>query len=324
MCTAITYQTKHFYLGRTLDYHMSYGEEVVITPRAFPLRFSRMGTMERHYAVIGMAHVEAGFPLYYDAVNEKGLAMAGLNFVGNAVYGKPCEGKDSVASFELIPWILSQCASVKEAAALLERIRITDESVWPDQPPAQLHWIIGGHGTCITVESMADGLHVCENPAGVLANNPPFSYQMLHLNQFMQLSPEMPQNRLSSHLPLAPYSLGMGAFGLPGDLSSPSRFVRAVFARENSVSGDSETESVSQFFHLLDTVAQARGLTETADGGLAYTLYSSCCSADQGIYYYTTYENRRITALSLHHTDLDADELIRYPLRAREEIAEGN
>ena len=81
MCTAATYNTKDFYFGRTLDYDFSYGEEVVITPRNYFFRFRNMGDMERHYALIGMAHMEEGYPLYYDAVNEKGLGMAGMNFV---------------------------------------------------------------------------------------------------------------------------------------------------------------------------------------------------------------------------------------------------
>ena len=62
-----------------------------------------MGVAERHFAFIGMAHVADNYPLYYDAVNEKGLGIAGLNFVGNAHYGECREGKDNIAQWELIP-----------------------------------------------------------------------------------------------------------------------------------------------------------------------------------------------------------------------------
>ena len=120
MCTAVTLKTKDFYFGRTLDYEHSYSEEVTVTPRNFPLFFRHMGTRNTHYALIGMAHVLEDYPLYFDALNEKGLAMAGLNFVGYAHYRACSEGKDNIASFELIPWILSQCASVKEARNLLK------------------------------------------------------------------------------------------------------------------------------------------------------------------------------------------------------------
>ena len=73
MCTAVTYKTKDFYFGRTLDYEFSYCEEVTVTPRNYPFRFRTMGTMGQHYAMIGMAFVQEDYPLYYDAVNEKGL-----------------------------------------------------------------------------------------------------------------------------------------------------------------------------------------------------------------------------------------------------------
>ena len=104
MCTAATYQTKDFYFGRTLDYDFSYGEEVAITPRNFPFHFRHQDRMDNHYAMIGIAHIAGNCPLYYEAVNEKGLGMAGLNFVGNAVYGKAQPGRDNVATFEFIPW----------------------------------------------------------------------------------------------------------------------------------------------------------------------------------------------------------------------------
>ena len=89
MCTAATYKTKDFYMGRTLDYEFSYGDEVTVTPRNYPINFRFMGVRNNHYAMIGMAHVADDYPLYYEAFNEKGLGMAGLNFVGNADYNEP-------------------------------------------------------------------------------------------------------------------------------------------------------------------------------------------------------------------------------------------
>ena len=131
MCTAATYKARDFYMGRTLDYEFSYGDEITITPRNYPISFSPYRkTMTKHYAIIGMAHVADDYPLYYDAVNEKGLGMAGLNFVGNAdLQRKPESDKDNVAQFEFIPWILGQCASVEEARVLLEKINLVGYSL---------------------------------------------------------------------------------------------------------------------------------------------------------------------------------------------------
>lgn len=104
MCTAITYTTKDNYFGRNLDLDFSYNETVTICPRNYPFSFRHQGENNSHFAMIGMATVVADYPLYYEAVNEKGLGMAGLNFPENADYKEVAEGKDNLASFELIPW----------------------------------------------------------------------------------------------------------------------------------------------------------------------------------------------------------------------------
>lgn len=320
MCTAITFQTKDFYFGRTLDYEHSFAEEVTITPRSFPLSFRLMPALEQHYAIIGMARTEDGYPLYFDAVNEKGLAMAGLNFVGYADYNAPAVDRDNIAHFELIPWILSQCSTVSEAMNLLERINLTGQPFNDQLPPARLHWILADRKEAVTIESVAEGLRIYPNPAGVLTNNPPFDEQMFQLNNFMHLSPDAPENHFSSQLSLQAYSRGMGALGLPGDLSSQSRFVRAAFTKLNSVCGASELESVNQFFHILGTVSQTRGCCHVGDEKYETTLYTSCCNANRGIYYYTTYGNHQITAVDIRLENLDSTALVRYPLVFEEQI----
>ena len=320
MCTAATYKTKDFYFGRTLDYEFSYGDEVTITPRNYPFHFRHIGTMTKHYAMIGMAYVADDFPLYYEAVNEAGLGMAGLKFVGNADYKGRESDKHNVAQFEFIPWILGQCASVKEARVLLEKINLINTPFSQELPLAQLHWIIADRNEALTVESVMEGIKIYDNPVGVLTNNPPFNEQMFQLNNYMNLSPQAPQNHFSDKLPLHAYSRGMGALGLPGDLSSQSRFVRAAFVKMNSVSGDSESESVSQFFHILGAVDQPRGCCDVGDGKFEITIYTSCCNTDKGVYYYTTYDNHQITAVNMYKENLDDSYLVRYPLIHGEQI----
>lgn len=320
MCTAATYKTKDFYFGRTLDYEFSYGDEVTVTPRNYPFVFRHAKTPDNRYAMIGMAYVAENFPLYYDAVNEKGLGMAGLNFVGNADYKEPVEGKDNIAQFEFIPWVLSSCDSVAKARELIKKINIVNTPFSKELPVAQLHWIIADKNEAITVESVKEGIKVYDNPVGVLTNNPPFDMQMFALNNYMRLSPKDPENNFSDKLSLERYSRGMGGMGLPGDLSSQSRFVRVAFTKMNSLSGDSESDSVSQFFHILGSVDQQRGCCELGSGEYEITLYTSCCNADKGIYYYTTYDNHQITAVNMHKEKLDKDTLARYPLIRGEQI----
>ena len=312
MCTAATYKTKDFYFGRTLDYEISYGDQVVITPRNYPFRLRNGETLENHYAMIGMACVMQDYPLYYDAVNEKGLGVAGLNFVGNAHYGKSMEGRNNLAQFELIPYLLGKCASVKEVRRALETVNLIDTPFMENLPVAQLHWLIADREECIVLESVRDGLKIYNNPVGVLTNNPPFDMQLFNLNNYLHLSAENRPNTFSNALSLNAYSRGMGAMGLPGDLSSQSRFVRAAFVRMNSISGDSEPESVSQFFHILASVDQQRGCCRLGNGKCEITLYTSCCNADKGVYYYTTYDNHQISGVDMHKEDLSGENLIAY------------
>ena len=324
MCTAIAHQTKDLYFGRTLDNDFSYVEEVTVTPRNFPFRFRSAGEVTSHYAMIGMAFVPDGFPLYYYGVNEKGLCMAGLNFVGSACYAKEEAGRINLAQFEFVPYILATCADLKQALERIGKINVTDTPYRDDMPVAQLHWIIADKHGVVTVEFVKEGLKIHENPVGVLANNPPFGEQLSNLNDYMRLSAGEPENTFSKKLDLKAYSRGMGAFGLPGDLSSKSRFVRASFVKLNSVSGDSEEESVNQFFHILGAVEQTRGACAVGDNGYEITVYTSCCNADKGVYYYTTYENHAISAVDMHAEDLDKTQLYRYPVVRRERIYRQN
>ncbi len=323
MCTAVTYKTKDHYFGRNLDLEYSYNETVTITPRNYVFEFRKMGKMKSHFAMIGMAYIVAEYPLYYDATNEKGLSIAGLNFPKNADYKPYCNGKDNVTPFELIPWILGQCTTVSEAEKLIARINLLNENFSDELPLSPLHWIISDKERSITLESVKSGIKVYDNPVGVLTNNPTFDYQMFNLNNYMTLTNGEPQNTFdgeNENLDLKRYSRGMGAMGLPGDVSSMSRFVRAAFVKMNSVSGSTENESVSQFFHILKSVEMLRGCVKLGEGLYDITIYSSCCNTDRGIYYYTTYDNSRIHAVNMHKEDLQGNTLIAYPLKKEQNI----
>ena len=319
MCTAATYRTKDHYFGRNLDIDFSLDQYVVITPRNYPFQFRRVHSLADHYAIIGMAHVEEDYPLYYDATNEKGLSIAGLNFPDNACYHPDVPGVDNVTPNELVPWIMGQCATVDDARWLLDRMNLLDIPFNDRLPLAPLHWIIADRERSIVVESVEEGLRVYDNPAGVLTNNPPFQFHQLNLSCYMNLTSHPPVNRFCPSLQLSPYSFGFGAIGLPGDISSTSRFVRGAFTRLNSVSGDSEAESVSQLFHILANVAQVRGCAQTGRG-YETTIYTSCCNTDKGIYYYNTYDNSQLSAVDMHRENLNGSRLICYPMLREQQV----
>lgn len=314
MCTCITYENSSFYFGRNLDLDCFFGERVVITPRNFPLTFRHAEAQNRHYAMIGMAALGEPFPLYADAVNEKGLAMAGLNFPGNAFYQEARGTGLELASFEMIAWILGKCASVSEAEAFLSDLRVVNTAFSDRMPPAPLHWMLADREKCIVLEAVREGLKIYENPVGVLTNNPPFEYHRLNLVNYLNLTAQSPDNRFSDKIDLKPYAQGMGATGLPGDASSASRFVRAAFLKLNSSAPKEETEDVSQFFHILDGVAMVRGTVITGTGTFDITTYSSCMNTQTGVYYYKTYDDSRIRKVDMRETDPEGKKVVEIPV----------
>ncbi len=315
MCTALRFGRL---FGRNLDLDRSLGEEICILPRQFPLKFRHEGLLEHHYAMIGMAVMAEGVPLYYDACNEEGLAMAGLNFPGNACYFPEAPGKDNVAAFEFIPWILGRCANLGEARALLARLNLTDTPFHPMLPPSPLHWMIADREGSLVVESTAEGLQVYENPADVLTNNPAFPYHLFQLNNYRHLSVDTPPNTFGTELEV--YCQGLGGIGLPGDVSSMSRFVRMAFLSKNAEAAD----GLSQFFHLLDSVKMIRGCCRTGEGTWDYTVYSACMDTLAGKYYYTTDGNRQISCVDMSRADLDGAAVTAIPPVREQQIRRQN
>lgn len=321
MCTSIALRTPAFFFGRNLDLEYSFGQQAVIAPRDYPFHFRREGDMPRHYAMVGMATVRQGYPLFAEGANEHGLCMAGLNFPDNAFYS-PDEQPDRhhVSPFELIPWLLGQCADVKQARALLEKTQLVAIPFSDDTPLSPLHWhIADAHGELV-LEVMRDGAHLYDNPVQVMTNNPPFDFHLNNLRQYMGVTGAYAENRFSDKLALTSFGNGLGGFGLPGDWSPASRFVRAAFALHNTVCEPDETSGVTQFFHILDSVAMPNGSVITREGRLEKTDYSCCYSAQTQTYYYKTYRNNRLSAVCMRHVNLDSAELMVYPLRETQDI----
>ena len=317
MCTSIALTTKDTYTGRNLDLEYAFGEKVVITPRQFPLQFHKMPALETHQSIIGMASVAEGYPLYAEGVNESGVYMAGLNFPGNAHYPPEGGAGEALAPYELIPWLLGTCKTAAEAAEQMRRIPLLGVPFRPDMPLAPLHWHIADRRGAFVAEPMEDGVKVYPDPVGVLTNNPPFPFHRINLTQYRGLSAAQPDNTLDPALELPTFGQGMGAIGLPGDWSPASRYIRTAFCKRNSVCENSEESSVSQFFHLLDTVAMPRGSVRTPEGNCDITRYSCCINTTTGTYYYKTYDNCAITAVALTEERRAGDRLLEFPLDTR-------
>lgn len=303
MCTALHVRGC---FGRTLDLEYGYAEQVVGTPRRFTLPMRHRPDLTEHYAMLGMATVADGFPLYYDALNEHGLGMAGLNFPHSGVYVPAREG--AVASFELIPYVLGNCATVEEAKHLLAGVRVCDTAFSGDFSPTRLHWMVADTTSSIVVEAVAKGVKIYDNPIGALTNEPTFDKQLAHWKTVAHLTANEPT-------PTPPHlGRGSGSLGLPGDFTSPSRLVRAALAAAHSAAED---DPVGQFFHTMAMVEVPRGCLRLPDGRYVVSRYTSCMDLREKAYYYRTYGCSHIHAARMV---TEGEALVAYDLPDGEDV----
>ena len=298
MCTSLTFKTEDFYFGRNMDLDYHFGECVVVTPRNYNLNYKHQKAEKTKYAIIGMATVQDNFPLYAEGINEKGLCISALNFDKNAHYGNEISGKINLAPYEIIPYILSRCESVEKAREILENLQITSTPFNEKIGVSPLHWHIADKDHSITLESTKKGIEIYDNPTGVLTNNPPFDFHLKNLLLYNHLTPKIPHEN--------DISLGSSLYGLPGDFSSPSRFVKLSILKNLVACDKDEKSSVATLFRLMLSVAPLKGTTLTKEGTEHYTTYTSVTNATKGIYYYTTGMSLEIKSLCLKDHLFDA------------------
>ena len=312
MCTAISSigkdRKKHLF-GRTLDVECSFGESVIITPRKFRINMRHGADICEHAAIIGIGIVREGIPLYYDAMNEHGLCAAALNFPQSAVYHEPQRDSLNIASFELIGYVLAKCQNTNEVAEMLVGANITNDSFSVELGATPMHWMVSDKSGSIVLEPREDGLMIHKNPYGVLTNEPPFEQQCTSIADFLHLSASPPINTLYPQAPIKPYSNGMGAIGLPGDFSSRSRFVRAVFLSAHTVADGRKIGEIMRFFGVMDSLRVPRGVVKNSKGRDHFTVYTSCADSEDKVYYFSTCACRDICAVRLSEELAEADRL---------------
>lgn len=265
--------------------------------------------------MIGVSVVEDNYPLYCDTINEKDLGIAGLDFVGPCKYFSVDKSKNNMASFELIPYLLGSCETIDDVKKILANMNITNESFSDNLPAANLHWLMGDRsGKSIVVESTSTGLHIYDNSVNTLTNDPVFPTQVETLANFASVYPAQPKNTLVPNADINLYSRGLGTHHLPGGTDSNSRFIKVSFVLAHSPKGNDEVENVTNFFHILHSVEQAKGTDEVEDNVFEFTMYSDCMNLDKGILYFTTYDNNQINAVDMNNEDLDTSDLITYEL----------
>ncbi len=287
MCTAVKYGK---YFGRTLDFERSFSEELVYVPKGFKINLKNGEKITFSSSVIGTACVSEGVPLFFDGMNERGLCAAALNFPGSAVYRKGRVGALNLASFEVMSYVLGSFSSVKDVKYGLRNLCITDASFSEKLPPSPLHWMVADKEECIVIEPLSEGVKICENPLGVMTNSPELGYHLTRLSDYGSISPFSAENSFLPDYTNKPYSRGLSAMGLPGDWSSNSRFVRAVYLKKYLQ--NDENSPIPPILRILDGVSVPLGCMMSESGEPVRTIYTCYGDMEEKKYFLKTYYGR--------------------------------
>ena len=306
-CSSFSWETKNglHLLGRTYD---QFGDltanRVISVPQGMPCApgLHGEGAVSGGYGYTGMAVLGFGEPILVDGVNSAGLMGALLHYPGYAVYRDgPEEETTAVHPGRLLAWLLGRCAGVEEAVEELSRLTLVDEPIQGKPLPA--HYILSDQkGEAVIIEPDEGGLSVHRNTIGVLTNSPDYRWHRTNLRNFVGVTnlPKAPQTIAGHEIREFGERLGGGS-GLPGDYSSPSRFVRLAFMKEFAVPGKDELEGVSRMFRAFAPVDIPEGLAKADPDYDVYeqTLCTSVMCAESGVYYFAPAWNRRISAIRL-------------------------
>lgn len=304
MCTSVAMQFDKFYFGRNLDLEYDFGDGVVFMPRGYKINLRCSEQVNRHLAVFGMGIIMDGFPLFAEGANERGVCIASLNFKGNAHYtNSKTQGKINLAPFELIPYLLARCQTAEEAKEIFLKTNLMDIPFSDGMPNTPLHFHLADKCGSYTLEFTHNGARVYENPYGVLTNNPPFPYHAENAKMYMHLSNTQPKTERL-------FTCGVGAVGLPGDYTSPSRFVKAAWLAR--LQNGRHELSVFDVFSTLLSVAPPRCAVITPDGKEHFTRYTCCIDTDDMIYYYQKHGTLDIHNVSFDNELFDTDKVIAF------------
>ena len=254
-------------------------------------------------------------PYVCDGLNEKGLAVGNFLFPGTAGYQKidKKNADRAIASHQVAVYLLGACSTVGEAAAALRSISVCLADAGPFGSMLQLHYAVDdAQGHSAVIEYVDGRMNIYDNPLGVITNSPTFDWHLTNLRNFIHLSPDNAQPEVLSGDRLSGFGQGTGMWGLPGDFTPPSRFVRAVVFTQTAMPADNAEQCVWKAFHLLNQFDLPVGAIRNVANGktsVEYTNWTTAAALKHLRYYFHTFLNRRIKMVDLNKLDLDAKNL---------------
>lgn len=304
-CTGIKVTSKsgQTFWGRTQEFDLEFDYIGVVFPKGLMLEQSFIKTKTRYcFGGIGIADEGEALHFVADGVNEKGLSGGTFYFGNYNRYLSLAEigalGKKPLSGVEFVTWALATCNSVDEVRKRAEEVAITHEAgpFWASFPQ---HCVFqDSSGRSIVVEpSIPGGFEIYDNPVGVFTNSPKFDWHLANLQNYVGLTDTIKPGRDFGEAAVVSSGKGNGLFGLPGDFTAQSRFVRAVVLTELAQPVENH-EAISLLFHLLDTSDIPKGVVKT-EIGVQYTQYTSGYDLTEKRIYLHTYDNRQIQSFSL-------------------------
>ncbi|TGA99859.1 choloylglycine hydrolase family protein [Sporolactobacillus shoreae] len=317
MCTSLTLQTRdgHHLFGRTMDFTMDLNQSVIITPRRYKWINTTKEVISAKQGVVGMGIQQQGKVTFADGLNESGLTCATLYLQGFASYHKEAvKNKTNLPPQDFVLWCLTQFDSVQAVKEAMDGVSFLDAPLPALGITPPLHWILSDKsGKCIVIESTGKGVQIYDNPVGVLTNSPEFDWHLQNLRQYIGLQSRQFDPTQWIDLKLSAFSQGSGSFGLPGDFTPPSRFVRAAYLKQNITGIENESDGLTGLFHILSNCSVPKGIVVTPQSTEDVTIYTSAMCLESGTYYYQSYDCQQISAVHLFNENLDSEDVKVYP-----------
>lgn len=317
MCTSLKLKYKDNYVfGRNLDLEYHFNEGVIAIKETYLMKYKFLKEEIVNKKIMGIGSLIDNYPLFAEAMNEDGLCIAGLNYPGNAYYHKDSqENKINLAPYELINYLLIKAKTVDEVKKLSQNIHLVAKSFKEGLPLSYLHYLISDKDKSIVLEPDKDGIKIYDNPYEVLTNNPSFPFHLENIKQYGNLSNKYYLNNLTSKSDLKPYCIGLNAHGLPGDSSSPSRFIKTLYLKERMEETLSINDNlVNEAFHIFASVGVIKGAALTSENKSEITIYTSVLDPINFIYYYKTYEEMSVKKIVYSSIDFNDTKITYFKL----------
>lgn len=310
--------------GRTGEFALPLDLEVIYIPAGY----QNQSSLGEHgpgmrwistYAVVGASCF--GENMVADGMNEAGLSIGAHYFAATAAYQPVADhpAERSLNAAEFATWLLSTCASVDEVRANLDQVTVVDAVVaaWGGVPP--FHWAVYDKtGTSIIIEPIDGTLQVHDNPIGTITNDPDFRFHRQNLAQYLNVDTMTIPSSDRAGTTITGFGTGSGALGLPGDFTSPSRFVRASFFANNHPAAANSTDGVHEVFHILNQFDVPRGfvLANKGDGEvhIEWTLATFARDPSTGSYYFRSYGDQTIRKIVLADVKAVPGTVLRQPV----------